>query len=558
MRKYVFVILSVVIISGLVISGLIFGSCSEPATTTAPAAKTSAPATTTTAPAATTSAPAKTTSPVTTSSPAAPGIQTQTGGTLRVIINSTTRNIGDPGSTGINGRSLFVEPLTLFDTKGNLIPWLAESWDLNPTAKTMTFKLKRGVKFHDGTDFNAAAVKWNWEQQSAIGRITGSADLKSMEVVDDYTIKLTFNRFSALYIFAYTHSIPMFSPTAVQKNGKDWARTHAVGTGPFKQADFKPDSYFKLVRYDGYWSTKPYLDGIDQTVVSDATVAGLTMRKKDADMWDSANLMEGMQLKDEGYQVIQRRAMINFLAMDSGNPKSIFSNIKVRQAVEYAIDRNALAAVRGFGGAYEPIFQFATPTDKGYNPNIAVRNYDPQKTRQLLAEAGYPDGIKTKMICANDQTTIDTCTLLQAYLRAAGITVELDPADTARRQSMVAPGGTGWTDALVYGGVGVNAGLDYVRWTIANTFTTQPKGWYSSVIKTPAFSTLYDQMVTVPSLEEAEAIGMKMVKQIYDDVMVIPLFNSPYTLVAQKYVHTNFLSVHHMIWNPELDWMEKH
>jgi len=523
MRKFIFLTLSVVLIGGLV-----FSSCAEsaPPATTKPAAKTTA-------------------------------LQPQSGGTLRVIVSSTSRNLGDPGSSGSTGRSLYIEPLTLFDTKGNLTPWLATSWDLDPKAKTMTFHLKKGVKFHDGTDFNAAAVKWNWEQAMSYGRITGGDDVQSIDVIEDYTVRLTFKRYSALYVFAFTHTNPQFSPTAVKTNGKEWARTHAVGTGPFKQVDFKPDSYLKLERFDGYWGTRPYLDGVTHTVVSDATVAGLTMRKKDADMWDPANHLEAAQLKTEGFQLIQRRATVTFIAPDGGNASSVFANKKVREAIEYAIDRDAVAKVRGLGVAYEPVHQFATPGDKGYNPDVQVRKYDPKKAKQLLAEAGFPNGIKTKLICANDQQTVDTCTLLQSYLAAAGIEVTLDPADTARRQSMVAPGGTGWTDALAYGGTGVNAGLDYIRWTIANTFTTQPKGWYSSAIKTPAFAALYDQLVAVPTLEEAEAIGKKMVKQISDDAMVIPIFTSPYVLSAQPYVHTNLLSVHHQIWNPELDWMEK-
>ena len=84
----------------------------------------------------------------------------------------------------------------------------------------------------------------------------------------------------------------MFSPTAVKTNGKDWAKTHAIGTGPFKQADFKADSYLKLVRNDNYWGTRPYLDGMTYTYISDATVAGLMMRNKDADMWIESNTME--------------------------------------------------------------------------------------------------------------------------------------------------------------------------------------------------------------------------------------------------------------------------
>jgi ABC-type transport system substrate-binding protein len=361
-----------------------------------------------------------------------------------------------------------------------------------------------------------------------------------------------------MYIFSFTHTCPIFSPTAVKTNGKDWAKTHAVGTGPFKQADFKADSYLKLVRNDSYWGAKPYLDGMTYTYVSDATVAGLMMRNKDADMWIEANTMEAMNLKDEGYQVIQRQSALYFIGWDSANEASVFANKKVREALEYALDRNAMAAVRGFGGAYEAIYQFAAPTDKGYNPDIPVRKYDPAKAKQLLTEAGYPTGFKTKLICSNDQTTLDTCTLLQSYFRAINVTVTLDQADTARRLSMTGTGGTGWTDALTWGNTGVNASIDYIRWTLCNTFNPAPKSWYISIKRSPEFVAIYDKTVTVPTLNEAEKLGQQMVRQMFDDVMAIPVWESPFTVVAQKWVHTNLGTIHHQIWSPELDWMEKH
>jgi peptide/nickel transport system substrate-binding protein len=548
MAKYLFIILSLILISGLIFSG-----CSGSAATTTQTITTS-PKTTTQA---ATSSPAKTSAGPTTTA-ASTGPQPVSGGILRIIYATSPRNIGDPGSTGTSGRTLIAEPLTLIDDKGNLIPWLVTSWDMNPDAKTMTFKLRQGVKFHDGTDFNADSVKWNWEQAISYGRISGGTDLKSIDVIDPYTVRLTFNRYSAMYIFSFTHTCPMFSPTAVKTNGKDWAKTHAVGTGPFKQADFKADSYLKLVRNDNYWGTRPYLDGMTYTYITDATVAGLMMRNKDADMWIESNVMESMYLKDEGYQVIQRRAALYFIGWDSANAKSVFADIKVRTALEYALDRNALAAVRGFGGAYEAIYQFAAPGDKGYNPDIPVRNYDPAKAKQLLAEAGYPTGFKTKLICANDQTTLDTCTLLQSYFRAINVDVTLDQADTARRLAMTGTGGTGWTDALTWGNTGVNAGLDYIRWTLCNTFNPAPKSWYISIKRSPEFTAIYDKTVTVPTLNEAEILGQKMVRQMFDDAMALPVWDSPFTIVAQKYVHTNLGSVHHQIWNPELDWMDKH
>lgn len=527
--------LLIISIAAILIFGVIFSSCAKsttPGTSTTPATSTTAKTTTTAA-------------------------QPVVGGTLRMIVSSTSRNLGYEGATGLTKRSLMTEPLTLLDEQGNLKPWLLTSWVLDPDAKTMTFKVRQGVRFHDGTTFDAEAVKWNWEQIGTFGGIAAAVDLKSIDVVDPYTIRLSFNKYSALYIFAFTNTCVMTSPTATKTNGKDWAMTHCVGTGPFKLADFKADSYVKTVRNDDYWGTRPYLDGITQTVVSDATVASLMMRNKDADMWDPSDLQQSAALKNEGYQVIQRRATLTFIAGDGNNPNSPFAKQKVREAVEYAVDRDAIAAARGFG-MYAPLKQFATTGESVYNPGITGRKYDPAKSKQLLAEAGYPNGLKTKITCQNAQQTVDSVTLVQSYFAAAGFDVTIDAADTARWQSITSASGTGWTDSMIYGGTGMNGGLDYIRWTICNTFSPQPKAIMTSVLKSPAYVDLWNQVNYVRTMPEAEVIGSKLVKQIYDDAMVVPMYTSPYTIVCQKWVHTNFLSAHHQMWNPELDWMEKH
>ncbi len=543
MRVFLFVILSAV-----VIVCLILGGCSSNATTT-PAATTT-PVATTTVTTATTATTATTT----------PAVQPIYGGTLRLIVDRAPKNLGDPSKSGLSARILTVEPLTLFDTEGNLVPWLVTSWEMDPDAKTITFKVRQGVKFHDGTDYNAEAVKWNWEQAMSYGRITGGSDVKSIDVLDTYTVRLTFNRFSAMYIIAFTHSIPQVSPTAVETNGKDWAKTHGVGTGPFRQVDFTADSYLKTVRFDDYWGTKPYYDGVDYIAISDPTVAVLTMRSGDADMWDasfSLSAIDAKGMKDAGLQVIQRQAMVSFLAGDGANPESVFANKQVREALEYALDRDAIAAARG-AGSYEPLYQFANPTNMGYNPDIQPRKYDPAKARELLADAGYPDGFDTTIIFENSQSAADTCTLIQSYLAAVGIMATLDPADTARWMSIARANGTGWTDGLIFTATGINAGIDYLRWTVCSTISPQPKAQNLSILKTPEYVALWDQTIYARTLSEAEESGKKLLKQLFDDALVVPLYNSPYTVIAQNYVHTNYLSVHHQIWNPELDWMDKH
>jgi peptide/nickel transport system substrate-binding protein len=516
--------------------------------------KTTTTSTSTSQPATTSSKPSATITTKATSATAQP----VSGGILRCIITSLQTNIGHPGiAMGPPGLSLpAVEPLTSFDTKGNLIPELATSWDLDANAKTITLHLRKSVKFHDGTDFNATACKWNYEQYFKTGKIQGTTDVSSIDTPDDYTVRINFTRFSALYVISFTHTVMMYSPTAIQTNGDDWAKTHIVGTGPFKQTDYKASSYWKFTRNDNYWGPKPYLDGIEYTVVADTTVANLTMRSGGADEWLSGvPLKDAFDLQNAGFNYIQRPASVNFLCTDSTTPNSPFANQKVREAVEYAIDRAAIAKAVGYG-SYHEVNQFANPDDLAYNPDIQGRAYSVQKAKQLLSDAGYPNGFKTKIYCQSNTTTNDIVALLQSYLASAGITLDIDVCDSARWLSYTGP--TGWKDGMLYATVGRNAGYSYIQFSLGNQFKIQPNSGYQVIAKSPAFTDLYNQLIAVPSLQDSVAVGKKIVKQMYDDAMVVPLWNSPYSLINQKYVHTNFLSVHHQIWNSELDWMDKH
>ena len=128
----------------------------------------------------------------------------------------------------------YAERLCGWDEDGNQMPELAESWDVDLKNKTIIWHLRKGVKFHDGTDFNAEAARWNYQLLMDNMRLLDQDLLKSIEVVDEYTLKMNLNDVTCVSVMNYGWAF-MFSPTAYEKNGgKEWARKNAVGTGPFK------------------------------------------------------------------------------------------------------------------------------------------------------------------------------------------------------------------------------------------------------------------------------------------------------------------------------------
>jgi len=139
---------------------------------------------------------------------------------------------------------------------GSLTPSLAESWTVDPKAATITFKLRKGVKFHDGTDFNAQAVKWNLEKEMAPGsaNVASTTNWKSIEVVDDNTFRVNLKTWqnTALITFSST-AVAQISPTAFEKQGIDALRWQMIGTGPFVQTQFKRDVVLGFEKNKNYW-----------------------------------------------------------------------------------------------------------------------------------------------------------------------------------------------------------------------------------------------------------------------------------------------------------------
>ena len=150
---------------------------------------------------------------------------------------------------------------------------LATDWKVAADGKSITFNLRKGVKFHDGTDFNAAAAKWNMDRYLNVN--PGNVPLwASIDVVDDYTIKLNLKSFQNTILNSLESTAGMMvSPTAAQKNGEDWMKINEAGTGPFTLKSFSRDVSVQLYRFDGYWGAKPYLDGVTFNIIADTNTA---------------------------------------------------------------------------------------------------------------------------------------------------------------------------------------------------------------------------------------------------------------------------------------------
>ena len=196
------------------------------------------------------------------------------GGILKVSIYMDGVSIGYPPKCirifGMAQASPAIETLFRHDNTGKLTPWLATGIKSNATAKTTILTLRKGVKFHDGTNFNAEAVKWNLDRHLA-EKTAAVQKIKSIDVIDDYTVRINLSEWDSTFEGTLAMNTGMMiSPTAYEKNGQEWCEKNPVGTGPFEFVSWEKDVRTIYKKFPGYWQKgKPYVDGIEWYIIAD-------------------------------------------------------------------------------------------------------------------------------------------------------------------------------------------------------------------------------------------------------------------------------------------------
>lgn len=530
-----FVPLAILLILAFIITGCSTASTSTPRAT----ASTSTPPVTT---GPSTTIPSNTTSAVTPAGPTTSTASTpassatpEYGGTLIDV------EAGPPGSpfgwppeifgpAGITSQ-ISLQQLLNEDRNGNFLPNLATSYDVvtDPANASITFHLRKGVKFQDGTDFNAQAVKWNMDMVKNSKMDLGiTSAWKSINVLDDYTVKVDLTTWQNIIIRNFTGIATLFvSPTAYQKNGVDWMRTHMVGTGPFEQVSYNTDVALTTKKFADYWDTgKPYLDGLNIEYVVDPLTRLALFKSGGADVM-AVDPKDAASLQQDGYNIINYPAAANVLIPDSANADSPWSNVDVRKAAEYAIDKPALSKAFGYG-FNPPAYQLAPEQSQAIDSSITGRQYDPTKAKQLLTEAGYPNGFKTSIFALNTTDT-STAIAIQAYLKAIGIQASLDLTSPARWATLIT--GT-WQNGLLLGQLrpfpNFNADLTL---EFGSPFTV----FYKSVKKPDGWQQTLD--ATLNSPQPDPKLMQAATQALYNDCTMIPLTYYASLYVTQPYVH---------------------
>jgi peptide/nickel transport system substrate-binding protein len=399
-----------------------------------------------------TTQPAKTT---TTSSPAGT-VTKQTGGKLVLLqtteLNSFYNAEQSGPEDGMQSRPA-METLIVYAKDGTFKPWLLEAVTEDAQAKTITVKVRKNIKFHDGTPLNAAAVKWNLEQIAKSQRFAPDYKaITSMDIVDDYTLRINFSQWNSYFLNTWIGQNIM-SPTSFEKNGLEWCRTHCVGTGPFKLVSYERDVKKVFERNDDYWRGKPYLDSMEIKIVPDQTVQVSMLLSGQADIISGVTYSDAQEFKNNNKFIVSQSIVnqgVTFLAPNSINPNSPFAKLEVRQAISYAIDKDKIlpAIYKGFGAAAN---QLGHQGIWCYNPSVAGYPYDPAKAKALLEKAGLGSGFTTKLYSRNEADTVALDTAVADYLSKIGVKVEINAVNQGQYMTLMIM--QGWSEGILMGSV---------------------------------------------------------------------------------------------------------
>ncbi|MCB1364780.1 MAG: ABC transporter substrate-binding protein [Rhodobacteraceae bacterium] len=317
------------------------------------------------------------------------------------------------------------EGLTRFMGDGSVVPGLAESWEISDDGLVYTFKLHDGVTFHDGTTMDAEDVKFSLDraraEDSANAQKALFTGISDVAVIDPQTVRVTLSEPNGSFLF----NMAWGDAVIVAPESIEGIKQMPIGTGAFKFTEWVQGDRIVLDKNPDYWGTPAVLDKATFKFISDPTAAFAAMMAEDIDVFTGFPAPENLPQfeADDRFQVLVGSTEgETILAMN--NKRAPFDDIRVREAVAHAIDRQAIidGAMFGYG---TPIGTHFAPHNPAYVDLTGLSEYDPEKSRALLAEAGHPDGFTTTLHLPPPSYARRGGEIVAAQLAEVGIKAEI-------------------------------------------------------------------------------------------------------------------------------------
>ncbi|MBF0549655.1 MAG: ABC transporter substrate-binding protein [Deltaproteobacteria bacterium] len=413
------------------------------------------------------------------------------------------------------------DSLVHLDLDGKRIPGLATSWKL-VYDKTYEFDLRKGVKFHNGEDFDASAVKFTYEKVADPAAKTGNAwilnTIQEVKIVDPYKVQIKLKQPDGMFLFRLSMFGSIAPPKYIQQVGMDGFNKKPVGTGPFKFVEWEKGKKIVLEKNPNYWQAgMPSVDQLIFDIIpADQSVDALLSGKVDLVTNINPKDMEKINANPK-YKTMKRLVLQGYWVMLKN--KGPLANVTVRKALNYAVNKDNLIKVQG-GGLGLPLASLGKKGELGKNNEITPYPYDVAKAKSLLAEAGYANGFTIKALSIKEAAPLSQA--IVDDLAKIGVKVDMELVSrpewakrvvVARMQGNPYPGDM--TINLVDNPI---VDLDFH----AGLFLASSSPW--SLINDPEYDKKFTWSLLVPSLGEHLAALQQVDKYIHDNAMMIFTF----------------------------------
>lgn len=411
---------------------------------------------------------------------------------------------------------LLYDKLVTFDKNMNIVPELATEWSTSEDGLSMTFTLREGVTFQDGTPFNAEAVKINFErvidESNNLSRYSLYSEfIESVAADSEYQVTFRFKKPFGPAISTFAHGAGgIISPKAIQE--KQDIGKHPAGTGPYKLKEWIPGTSIVFEPNENYWGEKPKLNSITFKPVPENSSRSIMLENGEVDVISPVATQDIERLKQNEEVTVDISPEFRTLYIAINTSKPLFSDVKVRQALNYAVDKETIVNKILLGQAKVAEAAIGEKV-QGYSA-VGSYAYDPEKAKQLLAEAGVKPGTTIKLWTPEGRYLMDSkiAEFIQANLQAVGFTVEFQKWEwSAYQQEMDNPDSD---FDLMIGSWGTSTGD--ADWGLRPLFTTTGSNNYSKY-SNPEVDKLIEQGLILSDLQERTKVYGEAMTQIKED-----------------------------------------
>lgn len=327
-----------------------------------------------------------------------------------------------------------------------LRPGLATEWEYIDD-KTLQFKLRKSVEFHNGEPFNAKAVKYTFDrllgEEGAKGpQQSNYTSIDSVEIVDEYTVNFNLNEKDPVLLTKLSgYGAVIVPPNYIEEKGDDYFNMHPVGTGPFKMTSYKRDSEVVLEKNESYWRDGlPKLDKVTFRIIPEASTRLAELQTGKIDIMKRVEVSQVEAVKEQENIKLMDVATPTAYSLRFDVSKEPVDDVRVRKAINYAIDKQAIIdeILGGFG---KPISSFQSELSFGHNPDLEPYPYDVEKAKSLIKEAGAEGSTLDLYIPGNDGTFKEIAQVVSFYLEEIGLKVNIETVDSNTLTGDLIPNG---------------------------------------------------------------------------------------------------------------------